>query len=95
MECAAGSIYPVLEPREGFRVVGTRVAEGVVFRDELNILVLVLVELGFGVTHAAEGPLAVDEVVEVEAGLGGGGLMALVILFDEFFEVAEVLRRGG
>ena len=49
--------------------------------------------MGFGVVVAAEGPLATDEVVEQDAGFGGGRVMALVVLVDELLEVGEIL--GG
>jgi hypothetical protein len=35
----------------------------------------------------------VDELVDEEAGLGGGGAVALIVLVDELLEVGEVL--GG
>jgi hypothetical protein len=49
--------------------------------------------LGFGGVEAAEGPLAADQVVDEEAGFGGGGVVALVILVDELFDVGDLF--GG
>jgi hypothetical protein len=47
--------------------------------------------LGFGVVEAAEGPLAADEVVDVEALFGVGGVVVEVALLDELIEIGEVL----
>jgi hypothetical protein len=47
--------------------------------------------LGFGVVEAAEGPLAADEVVDVEALFGVGGVVVEVALLDELLEVGGVL----
>jgi hypothetical protein len=49
--------------------------------------------LGFGVVEAAEGPLAADEVVDVEALFGVGGAVVEVALLDELLEIGEVFRR--
>jgi hypothetical protein len=46
--------------------------------------------LGFGVVEAAEGPLAADDVVDVEALFGVGGVVVEVALLDELLEVGEV-----
>jgi hypothetical protein len=47
--------------------------------------------LGFGVVEAAEGPLAADEVVDVEALFGVGGVVVEVALLDELLKFGEVL----
>jgi hypothetical protein len=93
VDSAAGGIEAPLELGEGARVAGSRLSEGVLFFVAVNIVVLVLVELGFGGAEAAEGPLAVDEVVDVESGFGGGGAVALEVLVDELFEVGGVFGR--
>jgi hypothetical protein len=49
--------------------------------------------LGFGDAEAAEHPLAIDELVDQAAGVGGGGLVVLVEVGGELFEVGEVF--GG
>ena len=46
--------------------------------------------MGFGGAEAAQGPLAVDEVIDEGAGVGGGGAMVLVVVFDELFEIGEL-----
>jgi hypothetical protein len=46
--------------------------------------------LGFGVVEAAEGPLAADDVVDIEALFGVGGVVVEVALLDELLEVGEV-----
>ena len=48
--------------------------------------------LGFGGAEAAESPLAVDEVVDEAAGIGGSGLV-VVEVGDELIEIGEVF--GG
>jgi len=90
MDGATGCVEAVLESGEGARVGGEGMAEGVLFGVAVNVVVLVFPGLGFGGAQASEGPLAGDEIVEQEAGLGGGGLMVLVILFDELLEVGEL-----
>ena len=57
----------------------------------MGAVVLVLEHLGFGDAQAAQGPLAVDEVVDEGAGFGSGGAVVLEILVDELLEVGEVL----
>jgi hypothetical protein len=47
--------------------------------------------LGFGVVEAAEGPLAADKVVDVEALFGVGGVVVEVAVLDELLEFGEVL----
>jgi len=46
---------------------------------DFQFLHFALPELGFGLTEAAEEPLAIDEGIDQEALLGGGGLPALRI----------------
>ena len=72
-ETSAGGIEAPLELGEGARVVGGREAElELIFTAEAGV-VLVFPHLGFGGAPAAVGPLAVDELVDEEAGFGGGG----------------------
>jgi hypothetical protein len=52
-------------------------------------VVLELEYLDFGDAQAAEGPLAVDEVVDEGAGFGSGGAVVVVILVDELLEVGK------
>ena len=49
--------------------------------------------MGFGVVEAAEGPLATDEVVDVEALFGVGGVVMEVALLGELLEVGEAFAR--
>jgi hypothetical protein len=49
--------------------------------------------LSFGGAVAAEEPLAVDDLIEVEAGFGGVGEVALVVVVDELLEVGKFLGR--
>jgi hypothetical protein len=93
IEGAASGIDAPLELAEGLGVLHAGLAEGkIVFLGE-GLLVGIFKELGFGGGEAAEGPLAADEVVEQEAGFGGGGLMALVVLGGKLLEVGGVF--GG
>src|SRR5258708_6533359 len=62
-------------------------------RGAIFAVVLVLPHLGFGGAVAAEEPLAMDELVDGEAGFGGGGGVAVVVLGDELLEVGELF--GG
>ena len=87
---AAGGIEAVLDFGEGGRVARGGVSEGVLLRVAESVLVLVLPHLGFGDAEATERPLAVDEVVDERAGFGGGGMVVVVALVDELFEVGSV-----
>jgi len=87
------SIDAVLEFGEGGRVAGGGFSEGVLLFVGVGALSLVLPHLGFGGAVAAEEPLAVDDLIEVEAGFGGVGEVALVVVVDELLEVGEFL--GG
>ena len=89
---AAGGIDAPLELGEDARVAGAGLSEGQGFGGVGELLVLVLPELGFGGAEAAEGPLAVDELVDEEASFGGSGAVALVILVDELVEVGLIFR---
>jgi hypothetical protein len=93
VEGAAGGIDAPLELAEGLMVAHAGLAEGKIVFHGVGFLVGIFKELGFGGAEAAEGPFAADEVVEHDAGFGGGGVVALVILVDELLEVGEVL--GG
>jgi hypothetical protein len=86
---AAGGIEAVLEFGEGVRVAGGGLAEGVLLRVAVYVVILVLPGLGFGVVEAAQGPLATDEVVDVEALFGVGGVVVEVALLGELLEVGE------
>jgi hypothetical protein len=52
-------------------------------------VILILPGLGFGVVEAAEGPLAADEVVDIEALFGVGGVVVEVALLGELLEIGE------
>jgi hypothetical protein len=93
VEGAAGGIDAPLELAEGLVFVHAGLAEGELVLLAEGFLVGIFKELGFGDAEAAEGPLAADEVVEEEAGFGGGGVVALVVLVDKLLEVGEFL--GG
>ena len=90
---AAGGIDAVLEFGEESRVAGGGFSEGELLFVSVGALGLVLPHLGFGGAVAAEEPLAVDDFIEIEAGFGGVGLVALVVVVDELLEVGEFL--GG
>jgi hypothetical protein len=93
VEGAAGGIDAPLELAEGLVFIHAGLAEGKFVLLAVGFLVGIFKELGFGGTEAAEGPLAADEVVEQSAGFGGSGMVVLVVLGDEEFEVGEFL--GG
>jgi hypothetical protein len=90
---AAGAVEAPLELAEGFGPLAGDLTEGIFVIGLEAVLVVVCPKLGFGGTEAALEPLAVDEVVYEGAGVGGGGVMVVVILFDEEFEIGEFL--GG
>src|ERR1017187_6228508 len=90
---AAGGVEAVLEFGEGVGVGGDGLAEGELLRFVVGVFGLVLPRLGLGDVEAAEGPLAADEVVDETAGIGGGGAMVLVVVFNELFEVGKFLGR--
>jgi hypothetical protein len=73
----------VREFGEGVRGAGDGTAEGVLLGVGVPVLILVSPRLGFGVVEAAEGPFAADEVVDVEALFGVGGVVVEVALVDE------------
>ena len=90
---AAGAIDAPLELAEGFGLMAGGLPEGVLVVGVEGVLVIEGPELGFGDVEAAKGLLAVDEVVDERAGFGAGGMVVLVVLLDEEFEVGEFL--GG
>jgi hypothetical protein len=90
---AAGAVEAPLELAEGFGLVAGGLAEGIFVMGLEGVAVVVCPKLGFGGAEAALEPLAVDEVVDEGAGFGGGGVVALVILGDQEFEIGEFL--GG
>src|ERR1019366_292758 len=91
---AAGGIEAVLEFGEAVRVAGGGPSEGELLGVGVPVLILVSPRLGFGVIEAAEGPLAADEVVDVEALFGVGGVVVEVALLDELLDVGGVLAGG-
>jgi len=93
VEGAAGGIDAPLELAEGLVFLHAGLAEGKIVFLAVGFLVGIFKELGFGDAEAAEGPLATDEVVEQDAGFGGGGVVAVVVLGGELLEVGEVLGR--
>jgi hypothetical protein len=93
VEGAAGGIDAPLELAEGLVIVHARLAEGKIVFHGIGFLVGIFEELGFGDAEAAEGPLAADDFVEHDASFGGGGVVAVVELVDQEFEIGEVL--GG
>jgi hypothetical protein len=90
---AAGGIEAVLELGEGGGVAGGGLSEGVLLWVAVLVVALILPRLGFGGAEAAEHPLAVDKVVDEAAGIGGGGLVVLVVVFGELVEVGKVFGR--
>jgi hypothetical protein len=90
---AAGGIHAVLEFGEGRRVARGGLSERVFLFVGVAVLGGVLPHLGFGGAVAAEKPFAVDNFIEVEAGFGGIGLVAVVVVVDELLEIGEFL--GG
>jgi hypothetical protein len=87
---AAGGVDAVLESGEGVGVAREGLSHGELFRVAVFILVLVSPHLGLGFVEAAEGPLTANEVVDETAGIGGGGAVLLVVVFDELLEVGDV-----
>jgi hypothetical protein len=90
---AASGIEAPLELAEGLVFLHAGLAEGEFVFEGVGFLVGVFKELGFGDGEAAEGPLAADEIVEEEAGFGGGGVVGLVVLFDELLEIGDIFGR--
>jgi len=84
---AAGGIDAVLEFGKGSGVAGSGFSQGVLLLVGVGVLGLVLPHLSFGSTVAAEKPFAVDDLVEIEAGFGGVGVVAAVVVVDELLEV--------
>jgi hypothetical protein len=89
----ASAVEAPLELAEGFGLMAGGLAEGIFVIGLKGVAVVVCPELGFGGTEAALEPLAVDEVVDEGAGFGGGGMVALVVLGDEEFEIGESFGR--
>jgi hypothetical protein len=92
---AAGGIDAVLESGEGVGVKGEGLSERELLRVAVFVLVLVSPHLGLGFVEAAEDPLTADEVVDETAGIGGGGAVLLVVVFDELLEVGAVFVGEG
>src|ERR1035438_1565125 len=93
VEGAAGGVDAPLELAEGLGFLHARLAEGELVLLAEGFLMGIFEQLGFGDAEAAEGPLAADEVVEQDAGFGGGGAVVLVELVDELLEVGDLF--GG
>jgi hypothetical protein len=89
---AGGNATP-LEGSEELGALGGGLSEGEVRVGVGAIEVDERGELGFGADEAAEDPLAIDDVVDVAAFLGEGGVEAGVVLGDEEGVVGGVL--GG
>src|ERR1039457_7213250 len=90
---AAGGVEAVLEFGEGGGVAGSGLSEGVLLWVAVLVVALILPGLGFGDAEAAEHPLAIDEVVDEAAGVGGGGAVVVVEVGDELVEVGKVFGR--
>jgi hypothetical protein len=78
---ALGGIDAALKAGELLTVLGEDAAEGPIVNVEGP-----LPEVGFDGAETAEEPIAIDEGVDEETLLGGGGLEALVIFGGEFLE---------
>jgi hypothetical protein len=85
----AGAINAPLELAEGFGLAADGLTEGILVIRGEGVLVVECPELSFGDIEPAESPLAADEVVEEGAGFGGRGMVVLVVLVDEEFEIGE------
>src|SRR5260370_20557594 len=68
-------------------------SEGVLLRSAVFAGVLVSTRVAFGGTEASEVPLTVDEIIDENAGFGGGGTETLVTVLDELLELGDVF--GG
>ena len=86
---AAGAIDAPLELAEGFGLAAGGLTEGVLVVGSLGVLVVECLQLGFGLMQTALEPLAADEVVDEGTGFGGGGIVVLVVLVDEEFEIGK------
>jgi len=78
---ALGGVDAALEAGEFAGVLGEDLAEGDVVDVEDA-----LVELGLDGAEAADEPVAVDEGIDEEALVGGGGAEAVVVFADELLE---------
>src|ERR1017187_8555411 len=85
----AGAIDAPLELAEGFGPAADGLAEGILVVGGPGVLFVECPKLGFGGMEAALEPLAADEVGEEGTGFGGGGVVMLVVLVDEQFEIGE------
>src|ERR1019366_5851979 len=74
-------------------VAGGGLSEGVLLWVAELVVALILPGLGFGDAEAAEHPLAIDEVVDEAAGVGGGGAVVVVEVGDQLVEVGKVFGR--
>jgi hypothetical protein len=70
----AGGVHAPLKGREDLGVVGGGLSDGVVGIGRGASLVDVGVEFGFGAAEAEEEPVGLDDVVDVDALFGAGGL---------------------
>jgi hypothetical protein len=97
LEGLAGGDAAPLEGVEEFGMFGGDLAQGEIGVDGAGVFVEVEEELGFGADETAEGPLAIDDVVDEAALFGTAGVKAGVVLGDEELVCGEILRRedGG
>lgn len=93
---AVGGIDAALEAGELLAtVVEAQAHEALRVRfPDLRFLHFALPELGFGLAEAAEEPLAIDEGIDQEALLGGGGLPTLLVFGGEGLEIGGVLAAN-
>ena len=79
----ADGVDAPLERGEDSVIDGGGLAEGVIRIGVEAVLVGVGVEFGLGAAEAEEGPLAADDLVDVDAHLGESGAEAVVVRGDE------------
>jgi len=78
---ALGGVDAALEAAELVGVLGENAGEGGVVDVEDALL-----DLGLDGAEAAEEPVAIDESIDEQALVGGGGVKAVVVFIDEFLE---------
>lgn len=93
---AAGGIDAALEAGKLLATAGEGVAqEALGFRfPGFQFLHFAFPEVGFGLAEAAEEPLAIDESIDQEALLRGGGLPTLLVFGGEGIEFGGVLAAN-
>ena len=85
----AGAIDAPLELAEVFGLAADRLTEWILVVRGPGILVVECPHLGLGCMETPLKPLAADEVVNEGASFRGGGIVVLVVLVDEEFEIGE------